>query len=45
VMHSPATGKIVADLILHGQSDLIDVGALSLARFAEGRLLHETAVL
>jgi sarcosine oxidase, subunit beta len=45
VMHSPATGKIVADLILHGHSDLIDAGALSLARFAEGRLLHETAVL
>ncbi len=45
VMHSPATGKIVSDLILHGHSDLIDAGALSLARFAEGRLLHETAVL
>ena len=45
VMHSPATGKIVADLILHGHSALIDAGALSLARFAEGRLLHETAVL
>ncbi|MBZ5669240.1 MAG: FAD-binding oxidoreductase [Acidobacteriia bacterium] len=45
VMHSPATGKVVADLILHGHSDLIDAGALSLARFAEGRLLHETAVL
>ena len=45
VMHSPATGKIVADLILHGHSDLIDAGALTLARFAEGRLLHETAVL
>ncbi len=45
VMHSPATGKIVADLILHGRSDVVDVGTLSLARFAEGRLLHETAVL
>jgi sarcosine oxidase, subunit beta len=45
VMHSPATGRILADLILHGQSDLIDARALNLARFAEGRLIHETAVL
>ena len=45
VMHSPATGKILADLILHGGSDLIDTSALDLARFAEGRLIHETAVL
>jgi sarcosine oxidase subunit beta len=45
VMHSPATGKIMADLILRGRSDLIDASALGLARFAEGRLLHETAVL
>ena len=45
VMHSPATGKVLADLILHGHSDLIDARALNLARFAEGRLIHETAVL
>jgi sarcosine oxidase subunit beta len=45
VMHSPATGKVLADLILHGRSDLIDASALDLARFAEGRLIHETAVL
>ncbi len=45
VMHSPATGKILADLILTGHSDLIDARALNLARFAEGRLIHETAVL
>jgi len=45
VMHSPATGKVLADLILHGHSDLIDARALDLARFAEGRLIHETAVL
>ena len=24
VMHSPASGRITADLILHGHSDLID---------------------
>jgi len=45
VMHSPATGKVLADLILHGRTDLIDARALDLARFAEGRLIHETAVL
>jgi sarcosine oxidase, subunit beta len=45
VMHSPATGRIAADLILHGSSDLLDAPALGFERFAEGRLLEETAVL
>ena len=46
VMHSPATGKILADLILHGKTDVVDeVSALGLERFARGELLHETAVL
>jgi sarcosine oxidase subunit beta len=45
VMHSPATGKIVADLILKGTSDLVDARLLNFDRFAEGRLLEETAVL
>ncbi len=45
VMHSPASGRITADLILHGHSDLIDATQLSAQRFAEGRLLEETAVL
>ena len=45
VMHAPATGKILADLILHGTTDLIDVSLLDLARFAEGRTIHETAIL
>ena len=45
VMHSPATGRILADLILKGTSDLIDPRSLSLDRFAEGRLIEETAVL
>ena len=45
VMHSPATGRILADLILHGHTDLIDAQALRLSRFAEGKLIHETAVL
>jgi len=45
VMHSPATGKIVADLITAGCSDMIDAELLGVERFAAGRLLHETAVL
>jgi sarcosine oxidase, subunit beta len=45
VMHAPATGKILSDLILRGKTDLIDVSLLNLSRFAEGRLIHETAVL
>lgn len=45
VMHSPATGKIVSDLVLRGASDLVDTRLLGYERFAEGRLLEETAVL
>jgi sarcosine oxidase, subunit beta len=45
VMHAPATGKILSDLILHGETELIDASLLNLARFSEGRLIHETAVL
>jgi sarcosine oxidase, subunit beta len=45
VMHAPATGKILADLILTGQTDLVDVSLLSFSRFAEGRMIEETAVL
>ncbi|MGA9073203.1 MAG: FAD-dependent oxidoreductase [Candidatus Sulfotelmatobacter sp.] len=45
VMHAPATGKVLSDLILTGKTELIDASLLSLARFAEGRLIHETAVL
>jgi sarcosine oxidase subunit beta len=45
VMHSPATGRIVTDLILRGKSDLMDADLLGLDRFASGRLLHEAVVL
>jgi sarcosine oxidase subunit beta len=44
-MHSPATGKILSDLILAGKTDLIDASLLNFSRFAEGRTIHETAVL
>jgi sarcosine oxidase subunit beta len=46
VMHSPATGKILSDLILHGTTNVVDdVSVLAFERFARGELLHETAVL
>jgi len=45
VMHSPASGRITADLILQGHSDLIDATQLGVERFREGKLLEETAVL
>ncbi len=45
-MHAPATGRMVADLIVHGKTSVVDdVEVLSPARFARGELLHETAVL
>ncbi len=45
VMHSPATGKILSDLILKGSTDLIDAKLLDYARFSESREIEETAVL
>jgi sarcosine oxidase subunit beta len=45
VMHSPASGRITADLILQGHSGLVDATQLNVARFNSGRLLEETAVL
>jgi sarcosine oxidase subunit beta len=45
VMHSPATGRIMSELVLGGESLSIDASPLAAERFAEGRLLEETAVL
>ena len=39
------SGKVAADLVLNGRSDLIDAAQLSVERFKEGKLLEETAVL
>jgi sarcosine oxidase subunit beta len=44
VMHSPASGRITADLIL-GRQSFLDAAPLRVERFAEGRSLEETAVL
>lgn len=45
VMHSPATGRIVSDLILDGTSSFTDSQMLRAERFAEGHPIEETAVL
>lgn len=45
VMHSPATGRVLADLILRGETDVIDSNELNVQRFAEGRSIQETAIL
>ena len=44
VMHSRPR-KNSEDLILTGKTDLIDASLLNFSRFAEGRMIHETAVL
>ena len=45
VMHSPATGRIISELIVEGKSTLSGAEQLSVSRFSEGKLLEETAVL
>jgi sarcosine oxidase subunit beta len=45
VMHSPATGRVTAEIILDGRATLLDAAPLGVQRFTEGRLLEETAVL
>jgi sarcosine oxidase subunit beta len=45
VMHSPATGRILADLIVHGETQVIDAQDLNVQRFSEGRAIQETAFL
>lgn len=45
VMHAPASGCVVAEWILEGRPRTIDATPLAITRFAEGRLIHETAVL
>lgn len=45
VMHSPATGRIISELIVDGQASLLDAKPLGLERFSEGRLFEEVSVL
>lgn len=45
MMHSPAVGMILSDLILNGRTELIDIHPVRLSRFEEGDLIHEEVVI
>ena len=45
VMHSPASGRALAEILLDGEAKFLDVSCLSLERFEKGELLHETAFI
>lgn len=45
VMHSPATGRALAEIILDGEASFLDVASLSIERFAKGESLHETSFI
>jgi len=45
VMHSPATGRALSEIILDGNARFLDVSCLSIERFSKGHLLHETAFI
>jgi len=44
-MHGPVSGKLMAEIILDGKFQSIDVSMLDLARFEEGRLIQEYNVV
>jgi sarcosine oxidase subunit beta len=43
--HSPATGKVMSEIILDGRSQTVDVSMLDLERFRENRLVPEVNVV
>lgn len=45
VMHSPATGRALSEIILDGKSTFLDASCLNINRFRDGALLHETAFI
>lgn len=45
VMHAPATGRCMAELLLHGKSSSVDISQLGIERFKNDSLIHETMVL
>jgi sarcosine oxidase, subunit beta len=44
-MHGPISGLLMSEIILDGQASTVDVSLLDLARFEEGRLIHEYNVV
>ncbi|MSO35163.1 MAG: FAD-binding oxidoreductase, partial [Acidobacteria bacterium] len=45
LMMSPATGKIVSELVRLGRSEMFDVGIFAPDRFARGALVHDAATI
>jgi sarcosine oxidase subunit beta len=45
LMHGPAVGQLIAELIVEGEYKTIDASVLALMRFKEGREIHEVAVI
>jgi glycine/D-amino acid oxidase-like deaminating enzyme len=45
LMMSPATGKIVSELVRLGRSETFDVGVFAPDRFARGALVHDAATI
>ncbi|MDF1498896.1 MAG: FAD-binding oxidoreductase [Anaerolineales bacterium] len=44
-MHGPISGKLMQEFILEGEAKTVDVSTLDLARFEQGRLIHEYNVV
>lgn len=44
-MHGPISGKLLSEIILDGTATSLDISMLDLARFHEGRLIHEYNVV
>lgn len=44
-MHGPVSGVLIGEIILDGQAKTADISMLDLARFEEGRLVHEYNVV
>ena len=40
-MHGPIAGRLMAELIAHGQARTVDISALSIERFARGATVTE----
>lgn len=45
VMHSPASGRAISEIIVDGEASFLDVSCLSLDRFERGELLTETGYI
>jgi len=44
-MHGPISGLVMSEIILDGKATTVDVSMLDLARFEEGRMIHEYNVV